>query len=96
MRHKHADVIHAWAEGAGIQIKDEDGSWKDINPNWNLEWQYRIKPRIVKRGGWVNIFRSPIGMSIVAAPIFELKEDAEDSKPTGWITTTRIEWEEEI
>ena len=42
----------------------------------------------------MNIFRSPIGMSVVAAPIFELKEDAEDSKPSGWVATIEIEWEE--
>jgi hypothetical protein len=96
MRHKHADLIHAWAEGAEIEVKTPSG-WKDVpDPSWIPTIKYRINPRTVRREGWVNIFRSPIGISIVAAPIFELKEDAEDSKPTGWITTTRIEWEEEI
>lgn len=95
MRHKHADLIHAWAEGAEIQIKCNK-EWCDACPTWHPNKEYRIKPKTIKREGWVNIFRSPIGMSVVAAPIFELKEDAEDSKPSGWIATIEIEWEEEI
>ena len=99
-RHKWADIIHAWAEGAEIQLKVNDGydkAWIDLetnNPIFYPTNEYRIKPKTIKREGWVNIFRSPIGMSVVAAPIFELKEDAEDSKPSGWIATIEIEWEE--
>ena len=44
MKHKHADLIHAWADGAQIQVKyDED--WVDTcSPGWNEDFQYRIKP----------------------------------------------------
>jgi hypothetical protein len=45
MKHKHADLIHAWADGAQIQGKSEYVDWKDLRyPNWSEDWQYRIKP----------------------------------------------------
>ena len=47
MRHKHADLIHAWAEGATIQYKSHvDGDWRDFehtNPSWLDKYEYRIK-----------------------------------------------------
>ena len=46
MKHKHADLIHAWADGAIIQIMNADGRWEDITctPQWNPFALYRIKP----------------------------------------------------
>ena len=46
MRHKHADLIHAWADGAEIQWKSkDDGKWIDSDlPDWVPEYEYRIKP----------------------------------------------------
>ena len=46
MKHKHADLIIAWANGAQIQIRDDlDDIWLDTNsPSWVAEYQYRIKP----------------------------------------------------
>jgi len=46
MKHKHADLIHAWADGAQIQffnIVYEE--WDDTPyPCWDEKGQYRIKP----------------------------------------------------
>ena len=45
MKHKHAELIHAWADGAQIQCKQIEGSWLDIAlPRWNDNIEYRIKP----------------------------------------------------
>jgi len=46
MKHKHADLIHAWADGAQIEWEDKDGQWHDIEdePLWASWIQYRIKP----------------------------------------------------
>lgn len=42
--HKHADLIHAWADGAEIQTKDSSG-WRDnLFPLWADDREYRIKP----------------------------------------------------
>ena len=47
-RHKHADVIIAWAEGKDVQVWDRGPKrWCDVNsrtPNFYEDWEYRIKP----------------------------------------------------
>ena len=45
MRHKHADLIKAWAEGAIIECWKVDDIWSVVeNPNWSKTCEYRIKP----------------------------------------------------
>jgi len=45
MKHKHYDMIGAWAEGKQIQVEEMDGTWSDIQgPSWSGHNQYRIKP----------------------------------------------------
>ena len=46
MRHKHADVIKAWAEGAKIQLYQIGmDDWVDTpTPLWFEVTQYRVKP----------------------------------------------------
>ncbi len=47
MKHKHAELIKAWADGAEIQVKytDDPQYWVDKNyPSWHPDDQYRIKP----------------------------------------------------
>jgi hypothetical protein len=44
-RHKYADLIHAWADGAEIQILN-GGKWFDIYyPSWGKFEKYRVKPQ---------------------------------------------------
>ena len=44
MKHIHADLIHAWADGAEIQAKSND-VWLDCPiPMWYTTAIYRIKP----------------------------------------------------
>jgi len=46
MKHKHADLIHAWADGAQIQSRNSiNEDWKDNRlPVWANDTMYRIKP----------------------------------------------------
>lgn len=46
MKHKHAEIIKAWADGADIEVKHpSNGSWWDAKPPlWDLAYEYRIKP----------------------------------------------------
>lgn len=46
-RHKHADLIHEWADGAEIQFKDAYGDWlrAGIWPQWLKDTEYRVKPQ---------------------------------------------------
>lgn len=41
---KHAELIKAWADGAEIQTKLDNGEWFDVCPQWNQHHEYRIKP----------------------------------------------------
>lgn len=47
MRHKHADLIHAWAEGAEIEFEYQLGIWRSATdiPTWEPSVNYRIKPK---------------------------------------------------
>lgn len=44
--HKHAALIHAWAEGAEIEACQSDRTtWVTVeSPNWIFHGTYRIKP----------------------------------------------------
>ena len=58
-RHKHADLIHAWAEGAIIQFKASNGAWENClhnEPLWSSDVCYRIKPAIktIKFRNWLT------------------------------------------
>lgn len=58
-RHKHADLIHAWADGAIIQFKASNGTWKNClhnEPLWRSDICYRIKPDIktIKFRNWLT------------------------------------------
>lgn len=45
MKHKHAELIHAWADGAEIQYETAWCEWKDVShPQWFDTDTYRIKP----------------------------------------------------
>lgn len=56
-KHKHYDLILAWAGGAKIQYATElyPDKWEDIEtPRWNEKVDYRIKPKPkVKKSRWV-------------------------------------------
>lgn len=97
MRHKHADVIIAYAEGADVQYKFQ-GAWEDWkNPCFKDDLEYRIKPNIIEKEGWINIQNTTKG-PIVLSGIFSTEEDAK--KYAGLTTvnniiTVRIEWDEE-
>lgn len=47
---KHSELIKAWADGAEIQYKSQDGLWYDLYAGNNVTWydggQYRIKPEV--------------------------------------------------
>lgn len=45
-RHKHADVIIAWAEGAEVEGRDTPTSpWtRTSTPSWYEKYEYRVKP----------------------------------------------------
>ena len=45
MKHKHSELIKAWADGAIIQVKHSWDDWRDTDtPSWGDGMEYRIKP----------------------------------------------------
>ena len=96
-RHKHADVIIAWAEGKAVQVRDEGTNrWYDIKgkfPLFNEDREHRIKPPANKYR--VALFES--GTSIYYTSTADTLEDAEFyEKDIGFIRwlTDWIEYEE--
>lgn len=92
-RHKHADVIHAWAEGEEIEVRrgTEWLTWdRPDAPSFNEMNQYRVKPKTVKKEGWVNVY------STSTACISPTKEVADRHACPQRKACIRIEWEEEV
>ena len=96
-RHKHADVIIAWAEGKAVQVRDEGTSrWYDIKgkfPLFNEDREHRIKPPAKKYR--VALFESDT--SIYYTSTADTPEDADFyEKGRGFIRwlTDWIEYEE--
>lgn len=91
MKHKHADLIHAWADGAEIQCSFGDGEWYDIQnvPEWKDTLQYRIKPEEkepVVRWFWS---RPADGAALVTDFMYSEAEIEKGLPGGGW---TKLEW----
>lgn len=58
-RHRHADVIIAWANGEDVQVRNSvTGEWADLRaaaPTFNGD-EYRVKPKPVIRKYRVALF----------------------------------------
>jgi len=89
-KHKHYDVIVAWAAGEEIEYQTALGVWKPTcGPPLNEFETFRIKPKRVKKEGWVNVY----GPS--SACICPTKETADKHAAPHRKACIRIEWEEE-
>ena len=78
MKHKHAELIKAWADGAQIQVFYNDiMTWGGVdNPDWHESLSYRIKPeekQPVVRWLWA---KEHIGGEWMISPVFRSKEEA--------------------
>ena len=97
-RHKHADVIIAWAEGKDVQVWDRGPNrWCDVKtstPTFIEDWEYRIKPPAKKYR--VALFRKyKDNEPLVAAVNSQVTADNFESMPdfVRWLTDW-IEYEE--
>ena len=91
-RHKHADVIIAWANGEEIEYFNETfKTWcEKANYTWCEHIQYRIKPKRVKKEGWVNVYPAYCGS------VHRTENEANKSALGTRVACVRIEWEEDI
>lgn len=98
-RHKHYDVIVAWAEGQEIQVRHyNDEMWVDLltdSPFFHLLSEYRIKPKTTKKEGWVNIYPTPGGGDMRRSyDVHATEEAAQTRARDDVLATVKIEWEE--
>ena len=96
-RHKHADVIIAWAEGKDVQVWDKDTKcWCDVVksiPFFDKDWEYRIKPPAKKYR--VALFRHAGEEPLAVAANSQVTADSFEFMPNfvRWLTDW-IEYEE--
>ena len=94
-KHKHCELIHAYADGAEIQIKSGQ-LWLDIDcPHFYDTEEYRIKPRTAKKEGWINIYKGTRGAKSDTT-IYDTKAEARHKPFLAVIATVKVEWEEEV
>lgn len=88
MKHKHCELIKAWADGAEIQVNAGCG-WEDcLVPQWKPHAEYRIKPeekKPVVRWLWAARVKN-------GAPVTACMYSEEEAK-TKSITETHIKLE---
>ena len=58
-KHIHCDVIKAWADGEEVEYRHPDDTcWhKASTPNWDVNIQYRVKPKPVTKWYRVALFK---------------------------------------
>lgn len=93
MKHKHADLIKQWADGAKIQYySNMQAEWVDTySPNWDESSEYRIKPeekKPVVRWLWATCNADP--KCWVA--VYRFMTEAEADLALSGYTKTKIEW----
>ena len=95
-RHKHADVIIAWAEGEDVQVWDEGPKcWCDVKtstPDFVEDWEYRIKPPAKKYRVALFNYNGNIYTSTADTPE-DVGFDEKDIGFVRWLTDW-IEYEE--
>ena len=87
MKHKHADLIHAWADGAEIQFRSEACEWHDClgTPIWGSKTcEYRIKPEEKKPVvRWLWAYKTMMGWKVTDILY------SDELSPEGWV---KLEW----
>ena len=97
-KHPHYDVIVAWAAGEEIEFWSESmEKWfahtDPDTPAFRNFSDWRIKPKIVKKEGWVNVYPGNF------LCYFHSKVHADKSYEVGKdkrVACVHIEWEEEV
>lgn len=91
MKHKHADLIHAWADGAEIQVNAGCG-WEDCPvPTWAYD-EYRIKPEEKKPVvRWLWAYQNVAGEWYDKGE-YMTDEEAKDCEHLKYYKYIKLEW----
>lgn len=90
-RHKHADVIIAWANGAEIEYRNLPGAtWMSVGtPGWYENCEYRVKPPAKKKYR-VGLFKYP--GSQASAPAVNSAEEAQGCENSRYFVRWLTDW----
>lgn len=77
-KHKHYDLIVAWAGGAKIQVLIGSVDWRDTTtPSWHPDLVYRVKPKpLVKK--WLWVIKTTHGYTVTSS---RYSEETAKSEP---------------
>lgn len=97
--HKHRDIIIAWANGEEIEWRYLTSErWFSLcgdSPDWGSgDCDFRIKPKIAKREGWVNIYQYELAEIDRKADLIHPTKESADAFDASRKACIRIEWEE--
>jgi len=99
-KHRHYDVIVAWANGEKCEFFSPiSEKWEPLNPNsvpaFYEDYEYRIKPKRVKKEGWVNVYKWNHCDGVMGYA-YKSKECADKHVViSDKVACIHIEWEEE-
>ena len=99
--HKHAELIKKWADDPSIELefKNSDSyEWNTLlgSPTWMTHREYRIKPKLVKREGWMLVSKRSLPVARLTSNVYQTKQEADEVRPKhGEYLTIKVEWEEE-
>jgi hypothetical protein len=96
IKHRHYDVIVAWANGETIEGKNpKTNEWEiALYPSFYESYEFRIKPKTVKKEGWVNVYKWSHCEGLTGHA-YGSKECADKHVMGNRKACIRIEWEEE-
>lgn len=99
MKHKHCDVIKAWADGATVQYKnrasDTWADWKSkLCPGFDTDVDYRVKPP--KREVWVRPHLSHCIAQVMVVLVVQRssKELIDNLTDFHWVGPAVLVWKE--
>lgn len=81
MKHKHYELIIAFANGATIELKNGDKWDTARNPSWYDNLEYRIKPKEPKKVSmWQWVYKNSSGYKLTLG-FYTTQEKAQDAYP---------------
>lgn len=90
-KHKHYDLIVAWANGAQIESYDE-GHWYDCKtPAWEEHVIYRVKVVPVTKWQWILRDKS-LNIEFATSGFYESANDVLKDYPTSHEVVQKAEW----
>lgn len=94
-KHKHSELIHAWADGAEIQFKF-NGKWLDkANDGWDASREYRIKPekKVIRYRRFLH--DDNLGIRVECLPDIQTFSTVDEVEAwPGFIRWIDTEWQE--